>query len=352
MNLPDTQNAHHVHAFKRGYRLALEGKPLLNMPSTFRYDRTLREYFEQGWSQANEELEAGHQASLEKPWRSRIAWTVVIVIGSIATAVSMVNGIKKDQAEQQKRILSLNESPSSKSIPQNSTKPDTTLSAELEPSTAFTDDEFSFQSSERTMLDEKQQVYNTLPDRSRPPEAATKQSLASPEGQATQTTEAVTKSSTDNEAVSELSLLSNVQRQDLILNKQEQLKVQQQSVEMTPQAVIDSPITVKTALLTTNIKNKQAVDTLADVVPKQIRKLYFFTEIENAQNRTLYHRWIFKNREMALIPLSINSNLYRTWSSKQMTSAWQGAWSVEILNGNKEVIYRQSFQYGINHSID
>jgi len=94
------------------------------------------------------------------------------------------------------------------------------------------------------------------------------------------------------------------------------------------------------------VKGKQATEILTSHIPKHIRQPYFFTQIKEAKGKTIYHRWLFKNKVMALIPLEINSNLYRTWSSKRMTSAWQGEWTVEILNDQQDVIYRQTFQYG------
>lgn len=343
MNLPDTQNAHHVHAFKKGYRLALEGKPLTNMPSTFRFDRTLREYYEQGWSQAYEELEAGHQANLEKPWRSRIAWTIVIVLGSIATAVGMINGIKQEQKEQQARILGLNEGSANKNAALSPTVP-ITETIKAEPVSTSIAKEFSLLNSSTTPLESQ--------NKSEPAQTGDKySSLEKPQlttpskkSEAAADKPVAHESAVASSSLSELSLLSNAQREDLVLNKLELL--QQQSNEVMPQMVIDSSITVKSALLTTHIQNKQAVDSLIGTVPKRIRKLYFFTEIEDAEDKALYHRWIFKNQEMALIELEINSNLYRTWSSKQMSSAWQGLWTVELLNENRDVIYRQSFQYG------
>ncbi|MBD3822426.1 MAG: DUF2914 domain-containing protein [Thiotrichales bacterium] len=48
---------------------------------------------------------------------------------------------------------------------------------------------------------------------------------------------------------------------------------------------------------------------------------------------------------MATIPLQINGQNFRTWSSKRLSSAWIGRWDVEILNSQKQPIYRKTFIY-------
>jgi len=348
MQLPETQNAHYVHAFKKGYRLALESKSLTNMPSAFRYDHTLRNYYEQGWSQANEELEAGYKASIERPWRSRFAWFLVIIIGSLVTAVGLINGIKQEQAEQQARILGTAPTNLSAPIEQtisalNNNPNDSTIALRSAPS-----DELSLMDNSEPALSilsvETASALKSNPaDLAQNDETATAEdaNLKALESLEIQPKPTLTQPSNSTE---ELSLLSDTQRDDLILNQQEFQTQTSKQITLSP--LVKSNISIESAQLTSNVVNKQATDILSEQVPKQIRNLYFFTQVTGAKNQTLYHRWLFKNQEMALIPLNINSNLYRTWSSKKMARAWQGQWTIEVLNENKDVIYRQSFKYG------
>ena len=343
MQLPDTQNAHHVHAFKKGYRLALDGKPLTNMPSAFRYDRTLREYYEQGWSQATEELEAGYEDSLTPPWRNRIAWFTVMVIGSIVTAVGLINGIKQEQVEQQARILG--------NQTQQATQPIT------EKTFSHSNNELEQQQKtpQTSALAPDDSARQTEPQPSEPNEQVESLALIDPANTAVEKSEKTiasekpnrissTDKNTHENPLGELSILTNAQRQDLVLNKQEIAQPQFKTV--APQKIINSNILIKKALFTKLINNREPTESLGPKIPKQIRKIYFFNHLKGAENQTIYHRWIYKNQEMALIPLTIHSNLYRTWSSKRMTSAWQGLWTVEVLDQDKNVIYRQTFQYG------
>ena len=360
MQLPETQNAHHVHAFKKGYRLALEGKPLTNMPSAFRYDRTLRVYYEQGWAQAMEEIEAGYQDSLNPPWHNRVAWFIVIIIGSVVTAVGLITGIKQEQAEQQARILGTQTQQPAlqqpvqviKPVSENVTKPPFDKQIETTENMTHSPVESSqtIQIPPRELaLDEAYSSQNDSDSYQPTLSLIEPQAIDSPQSEPS-TAEVAIKPTNNSEKpgtlmpVNELSLLTREQRADLVLNKQEFIPPKRKLIE--PQALVDSDILIESAILTTGIQNKQATDTLGNRIPKQIRTLYFFTQLKGAEKQTVYHRWIYKNQEMALIPLKINSNLYRTWSSKRMASAWQGEWMVEILNSKKEVIYRQTFQYG------
>ena len=363
MQLPETQNAHHVHAFKKGYRLALEGKPLTHMPSAFRYDRTLRTFYEQGWSQANEELEAGYKASLEKPWRSRMAWFIVIVVGSIITAAGLINGVKKEQEEQQALILGLSSTTQSAPIQQVPTQQAPIQQKQPEAQAITLTNNSAYQTEvtgipnrggdDLSLIDKADKGLGTTAPLQQTDSALIReqsdQVLSATETSSKQdpsmTEQPVMQSALQpEEETLELSLLTSNQRDDLLLNQQEYQSQQTSSVVI--KSIVASGIEIEQAVLTSKIKNKQPTDTLVDKVPKQIRNLSFFTQIKDAENRTIYHRWLFNNKEMALIPLEINSNLYRTWSSKKMASAWQGKWTVEVLNETKDVIYRQSFQYG------
>lgn len=333
MQLPDTQNAHYLHAFKKGYRLALESKPLTNMPSMFKYDRTLRAYYEQGWSQANEELEAGYKASLKRPWRDRVAWLVVLIIGSIVTAAGLITNIQEEQAEQQARILGINTKIEEASEPKTLPVPSVQNQADTQ-SPEPNNSDVVLQADELSLIPNDKPTINSHTD----VQTVTQDSSGNTSEKSKTTLEQNTVLNSD------FSILTPQQRQDLTLNQQELQQEASKKIELSP--VVASNIIIESAALTPLVKDKQATEVLTNHVPKHIRKLYFFSQVKGAKGSTIYHRWLFKNQVMALIPLKINSNLYRTWSSKRMTSAWQGEWAVEILNEQQEVIYRQTFQYG------
>ncbi|MDG6773930.1 DUF2914 domain-containing protein [Thiomicrorhabdus sp. ZW0627] len=322
MKLPDTQNAHHLYAFKKGYRLALDGKTVNQAASKIRYDQTMRQYCLMGWEQANEEMAAGIKEMQKTPWRNRLAWFVMMVLGGIATASVLINSINEKKVEQQALIA--NEAPA--------------ISAQQIQNEQLTTPTYKTEEENRTVA----QTPATDPtDNQAQTNEITVTSAKETESGVPQTTIASPAESVEND----LSILTPQQREDLTLTKQEQQESIRVTVEPSP-VVQQSKILVVNPALTTNIIDKEPTETFNAHVPKNIRKLFFFTPIKGAEGNVIYHRWLHKQKVMALIPLTINSNLYRTWSSKRLTSAWQGEWTVEVLDSKKQVLYRHSFTYG------
>lgn len=285
MQLPDTDNIDYQYAFKQGYRMAVDGKRVTSMPSKVRRDMMMRDYFQQGWEQANEDMSLNYQIQNKPNWRNRFVWFAFMVLGGIATASLMIKNIESDIAEQQARIEG--------SPTKNNGQP--------------------------------------LTDSNKPPAQDT--NLAN---------QSSVKVTNPDSALPTLSLLSNQQRKDLELNKQQQ--VFDKPLILEP--IIKSSIIVKQAVLSENVENRVPISPFEKSVPKYIRKLAFFTQIENANGQTIYHRWRTDKQILATIALSIGSNKFKTWSTKKLSSAWLGQWYIEVLDSNKNVIYRLSFNYG------
>ncbi|BCN94220.1 hypothetical protein THMIRHAM_20050 [Thiomicrorhabdus immobilis] len=275
MQLPDTDNIDYQYAFKQGYRMAIDGKRVTSMPSSVRRDMVMRDYFQQGWEQAVEDMTHNSEILNKPDWRSRFAWFVFMVLGGLATASLMIKNIESEKAKQQAAIEG-----------QTAQTPSTQTSTLNTPNSA-------------TTVNEQHDLAN-------------------------------------------LSLLSNEQRKDLALNQRQIATAQ----ELDLQAVIDSPIKVTFATLSEDIQDRTPIHPLTDTVPKYIRKLTFFTEIKHANKQTIYHRWRTDKQILATVELSIGSDNYKTWSNKKLSSAWLGQWYVEVLDQNKNVIFRKAFNYG------
>ena len=256
MQIPKTDNLDYQHAFKRGYRLGLEGKSLQSMPNTFRQDLHKRDYFQQGWDQAKEDLIQSDMLGSPTCWRCRLTWITIMILGGIATSYLIIHKYEVEQTE-----LALNQ--------------------------------------------------QTL---------------------------------TDQAPSEPLSLLSDSARADLTQHKLEQLETPAPLPAL--ETIIDSDIKIVQAILSTSIENRVPTQILTEQIPKYIREIYFYTLIKNANEQVLYHRWRFNNRYLATIPQAVKDDHYGTWSSKKMSSAWQGKWDIEVLNSQKEVIYRKTFIYG------
>jgi hypothetical protein len=97
---------------------------------------------------------------------------------------------------------------------------------------------------------------------------------------------------------------------------------------------------VERSQLTTSIENREPVDNLGNTVSgqnDQIARVYFFTQIANLAGQQIIHRWIYQGDEKAAVTLNIGADSWRTYSSKQIPSYWQGDWQVQVWNGDLQL---------------
>lgn len=294
MKLPESNNTNHQYAFKKGYRLGQAGKPLSQIPGTIRSNPAMRQYFQMGWDQYQSDLAETEAAEKQQsPWRKRTAWFVVMIMGGIVTALSMIDKVQQHRED-------LNPLPLETKMPLATTPVTEEITLDLTPETT-----------------------------------STKENITTQQKITSQTVQ-------ENPSPTDLTLLSQAGRTDLALNKAQQSTAM---VKIKLDPVEDSHIKVKVAKLTSEVKNLTVTDQLQKTIPKYIRQVSFFTQIENANGQTISHRWIYNGQIMATIPLKIKSNLYRTWSTKRLSSAWPGTWYVEVVSSDNKIIYRTSFNY-------
>ncbi|MDX1352433.1 MAG: DUF2914 domain-containing protein [Thiomicrorhabdus sp.] len=282
MQVPDTDNADLQYAFKTGYRMAISGKSVNSMPSNIRRDMAMRDYFQQGWEQAVEDVSLANEQANKPEWGKRFIWFIFMILAGIGTAKLMIYNIESEKAQQQ---AILNGTETALATAQTPAEP--TTSTPTQPTS---------QKVETT--------HQTLPS---------------------------------------LGLLTPQQRHDLEQTQQTLPKLE--SIPLAP--ITPSNISIDIAQLCESIENREPVNPFNRVVPKYIRKLAFYTEIAGANGQTIYHRWRTDNQILATVELNIESDKFRTWSTKKLSSAWQGQWYLEVLDSNQQVIYRKPFYYGI-----
>lgn len=324
MKLPETPNANYQYAFKKGYRLAAEGKSMATIPSSVRADFKMREYFQQGWQQFHEDMAEAAEEK-DSPWRKRFAWWSMMAVAGIATALLMISNIQTEKQQQYTEQTTLKHHASEEIYTKQSTP-------ELEnPTLQVTDNQTdTIQSPEPPeTLSLLTPVEDTIVNAENPSIKKEMVPIATPKP-----------------VKVELSLLSETQRSDLALTKQQYETERKQNQQTSPSKLItNAPQKVIQASLTTAIKNREITEELTGIIPKHIRKLYFFTQIEQASGEKIYHRWLFDDQVLATVPLSIKASPYRTWSSKRLSSAWQGSWRIEVLNEKMQVIHVEKFNY-------
>lgn len=316
MKLPETQNANHLYAFKKGYRLAMEGRPLSHMPSQIKLEPVMRDYFEQGWQQYQDDLAEATENDSDSPWRNKVVWTLMAVLAGLATASLMIHNIEQEKQDTHSETVTTQ-------IKEKA--PDDSMQATAQ----LRNEDFGLISS------------NTQENATPQPETTTKSTTNSTPDTSDKDTSPEPNSDKESDNMS-LSLLSDDERMDLASAKQK-FESSQQNIPLSP--LVKSKIIVSQAVLTDAIKDMAPQKTFSTNVPKYIRKIYFFSKIENAKGQEIYHQWRYNGKVMATIRLKIDSDRFRTWSSKRLSSAWSGDWTVEVLNQRKQPIFRKTFKY-------
>ncbi len=104
-------------------------------------------------------------------------------------------------------------------------------------------------------------------------------------------------------------------------------------------------IEVIIAVICRDVVDREPVD-IGDSFKATVGRLYCFTKIISTHSPIeITHVWYFGNTERAKVNLSVNSNSWRTYSSKIIRTLEIGDWHVDVLSPDGEVL--QSLQFKI-----
>jgi hypothetical protein len=98
---------------------------------------------------------------------------------------------------------------------------------------------------------------------------------------------------------------------------------------------------VRRAVFTTGVEEREPVDELMSV-PAGMDTLWFFSEIVDLAGGSITHRWIYGGKTMAEVPFQIGGPRWRVYSSKILSPDRVGQWTVEIVDGDGEVLRRET----------
>jgi hypothetical protein len=81
----------------------------------------------------------------------------------------------------------------------------------------------------------------------------------------------------------------------------------------------------------------------SDSFSADVGTLWCYTKITGAKGQAITHRWYFNGELMAVVPLEIKYDTYRTRSSKRILAYWKGPWRVEIMTESGVLLDTISF---------
>jgi hypothetical protein len=107
----------------------------------------------------------------------------------------------------------------------------------------------------------------------------------------------------------------------------------------------ESGLTVEKMIFCTGIEDRFPVGESTQFF-ESAERIYCYTRINGAADTLdVAHVWYYGDEEKARVDLTIKSASWRTWSSKKMLPAWVGAWRVDILGPDGEVLLSREFVY-------
>jgi len=98
------------------------------------------------------------------------------------------------------------------------------------------------------------------------------------------------------------------------------------------------------AQFTTAVEDREPVDQVT-FVSNDVRKIFLYSDLRGMQGQTVTHRWVYDGKTVAEVPFEVRGPRWRVWSSKDLFEDWIGDWTVEIVNGEGEVVASETFTY-------
>lgn len=95
---------------------------------------------------------------------------------------------------------------------------------------------------------------------------------------------------------------------------------------------------------TTNVIDREPIDNL-QTVPSGLKKVTFFSELNNFDLQNITHQWVWHDTEMYRISFKVQGPRWRVWSSKRLMPKWKGTWTVNTLDEQGQIVQSQSFSY-------
>jgi hypothetical protein len=109
-------------------------------------------------------------------------------------------------------------------------------------------------------------------------------------------------------------------------------------------AAIASTVQVENAAIGEDVVNHEVVSQ-GDSFSASVGKLYCFSKITNIENPTkVVHVWYYGSEQRARVALNVNPPAWRTYSSKIIQAQEIGAWRVEILDQDGNLLETVRFQ--------
>ncbi|MGH8415434.1 MAG: DUF2914 domain-containing protein [Gammaproteobacteria bacterium] len=98
------------------------------------------------------------------------------------------------------------------------------------------------------------------------------------------------------------------------------------------------------AQFTTAVNNREPADDISTLDDSH-NQVFFFSVLKGAAGQTITHRWVFDGKTMAEVKFEPKANHWRVWSNKTLLPSQTGTWTVDVVDGNGNVLGSKTFDY-------
>lgn len=95
---------------------------------------------------------------------------------------------------------------------------------------------------------------------------------------------------------------------------------------------------------TSAIVDREPVD-LIEILSTDNNNVIYFTELTDLQGQTVTHQWVYNDVVMFERSFDVGGARWRVWTSKSLQPGWSGSWTVNTLDGDRNVILSETFEY-------
>ncbi len=102
--------------------------------------------------------------------------------------------------------------------------------------------------------------------------------------------------------------------------------------------------TVARAQFTNAVQDREPVDKVTSLINDKTN-VYFFSEIKNAANQKVIHRWEHNGKVLAEVGFNIGGDRWRVYSNKTLDPAMTGEWKVSVVDEAGQTLGASTFSY-------
>lgn len=111
-----------------------------------------------------------------------------------------------------------------------------------------------------------------------------------------------------------------------------------------PAAQPKSTGVVARAQFTSEIQDREPVDKVSNLINDKNR-IYYFSEIKDASNQKLTHRWEHNGKVMSETSFDIGGDRWRVFSNKTLDPSQTGEWKVSVVDEAGSTLGASTFSY-------